>query len=339
MSRIESPFPLKAHDVRCIKINSLHSHLIALCNGHIVLFNMDTCELIDTIYEVGYIASCTFSNDGKYIIACASRMIAGNRRSIILKMNLACKIIFEWKTAHEYIYALSISHDDTLIAVGGCGVIQLLNATDGSICYTIDASDIKVDIRTLIISSPCNSLISVTGALTVWNMHDGSLKYKINGCFQDSTVTISPDNNMILSANWNKTLITPIQLHDLRSGKLIREFLGNKRHVSTTAFSPNGNMVAAGCLGYKAYIDIWNTYEGSLMYTIDGCNILNIVYYNENLIMSCNANGAIEMLNIATRARPPSALYESSDESFDESSDDSFNVEYCYTRTSAISIK
>lgn len=68
-----------------------------------------------------------------------------------------------------------------------------------------------------------------------------------------SDLAISNENNMVISASWDKTL----RLWDLRTGKTIRRFVGHTKEVYSVALSQdNRQIISAGAdLGIK----LWNT--------------------------------------------------------------------------------
>jgi guanine nucleotide-binding protein subunit beta-2-like 1 protein len=68
-----------------------------------------------------------------------------------------------------------------------------------------------------------------------------------------SDLSLSQDNNFLISSSWDKTL----RLWDLRTGLTIKRFVGHTKEVFTCCFSPDNRQIVSS--GADKTIKLWNT--------------------------------------------------------------------------------
>src|SRR5215510_825851 len=84
-----------------------------------------------------------------------------------------------------------------------------------------------------------------------------------HGCSVQS-VAFSPDGKTLASTHNDST----IQLWDLKTGRLIRSFVGHTGHVPAIVFSPDGKTIAAG--SHDQTVKLWDVSSGRLIRSFEG---------------------------------------------------------------------
>jgi guanine nucleotide-binding protein subunit beta-2-like 1 protein len=111
--------------------------------------------------------------------------------------------------------------------------------------------------------------VLVTGSrdktVITWNLksedeesaNDGLFGYPAKGLTGHNhfvtDLTMSSDNNYVISSSWDRTL----RLWDINKGKCLGRFVGHDKEVSSVCFSNDNRQIFSG--GFEKNIRIWNT--------------------------------------------------------------------------------
>jgi uncharacterized protein with WD repeat len=113
------------------------------------------------------------------------------------------------------------------------------------------------------------------------------------------SAALSPDGKMMASASCDQT----VNLWELSSGKLLRNFTGQAESMARIAFSPDGQLIASG--GGNT-ISVWNVGTGQELYTLrvdsNWFNRINFVDFSPNseTLISGVISGTIKVWNVNT---------------------------------------
>ncbi|TKS68201.1 WD40 repeat-containing protein SMU1 [Collichthys lucidus] len=154
---------------------------------------------------------------------------------------------------------------------------------------------------------------SVDGFIEVWNFNTGKISkvWKIQSglCLRRfehahnkgvTCLSFSKDNNQILSASFNHT----IRIHELRSGKTLRELNGHSSFVNDASFTQDGfHILSASSDGT---VKIWNTKSCECIHTFKSLsrtsevpvnNVIPLPQNPEHFVV-CNHSNTVVVMNM-----------------------------------------
>ncbi|CAO3597156.1 unnamed protein product [Absidia cylindrospora] len=105
--------------------------------------------------------------------------------------------IAEWKTNLKHTHALAVNDDDSLLAVGGEGQIELWDISKGQIIKTFKCQD-KHSIQQLAFSQHGSTLVSSNGkkSIELWNTQHGSSKDKKTSTKPTHSILMNDDDGV-----------------------------------------------------------------------------------------------------------------------------------------------
>jgi WD40 repeat protein len=209
----------------------------------IKLWSLKNYQLQETISENNSINAVIFVNN--QILA------TGNADSIKLWFN--GKYIRELPGSTQ---SLAVSKDKRAIASGGSdGVVRVWNLPDGSLSSTFTRHDSAV---TDLSFSPDNKTIASSSedyTVKIWNLDKVSLPQ-----IQGQTVSISPNNQMIVTGNEDGSVMW-------QQDSMIRKLSGHGKSVIKVSFSPDGSMIASASADNT--VKVWRL-DGKVIATLQG---------------------------------------------------------------------
>ena len=245
-------------------------------DGTIRLWNASTRKPLKTLMaHADSVNKVIFSPDGETIAS------AGNDRTVRL-WNANIGELLRTLTGHiENVNTVAFSPDGKTIASGSGKLvylggredsgtcvgqeIRLWNANTGELLKTLIGHTSVVN--SVVFSPDGNTIASGSGHLMgyegkasageevrLWNAHTGELLKTLTGHKEVvSSVTFSPDGNLIVSGDWydwdgyfsSGTWSGEICVWDAHTGEHLKTLTGHTGGVSSVAFSPNGKTLAS----------------------------------------------------------------------------------------------
>jgi WD40 repeat protein len=174
--------------------------------------------------------------------------------------------------------ALAYSPDGKYLATGGGnpdqpGQVHIYLAETGKHLKTIRTAR---EVRT-VAYSPDGKLLAFGGLdreVTVHNLDTGKDVVFKTANLSILALAFSPDGKTLAAAGYCLDGPSPIELFDVKTGKVAATLVGHEGEVSSLAFSPHGKLLAAGGMGVVAnglpvtptagYVRLWTVADGRL---------------------------------------------------------------------------
>lgn len=212
---------------------------------------------------------------------------------------------------NSQISAVAISPDSCLIATAGGfntgeqAQIIVWESTSGVARLRLTGATIAV--RSLAFSSDGTRLVAAgrNGAVTIWNAFDGKLisslpPHELNDY---QTIALSPNGGFLAIGAPDHS----IQLWDLHSGAMAREFRGHSKLVARIAFSGDGRHLVSADFDNAgptrpSEVKIWDVHSGKEEATLRPRTRVSSVAMNNNgrLVAIGNADHSVSLWDLAT---------------------------------------
>ena len=176
--------------------------------------------------------------------------------------------------------SVKFSPDGKLLAVGGYGVVRLIDAVTGKPVATLSG---HADYVRSIAFSPDGKMLAAAGGppqrageIKIWDVQTRQLLNTLVGhkdCIY--SVAWSPDGKLLASGSYDKT----VKLWDPATGKEVKNLQDHIDAVFAVAFSPDGKNLASG--SQDRSVKIWDIATGERLYTLsDASDGLTSIAYS-----------------------------------------------------------
>eukprot|EP00049_Salpingoeca_infusionum_P022941 m.9637 g.9637 ORF g.9637 m.9637 type:complete len:520 (+) comp5477_c0_seq1:196-1755(+) len=195
------------------------------------------------------------------------------------------------------------------------GLVEVYNPLNGKLRkdlkFQAEERFMMMDTSVLCMAFSLDSELFVTadkgGKMKVWKPSTGQgLRRFAHAHPQGITsVCFSNDNSQLLSASFDHT----IRVHFLRSGQMVREFVGHTSFVNAAIYSHDFSSVISA--GSDGTVKVWNAKSGDCLESFDrfgkgtdgsALTINTIVKHptNPEAVLVCNRSRSLYLLNIST---------------------------------------
>ena len=159
------------------------------------------------------------------------------------------------------------------------------------------------DVLTVAISPDSQILASgsTDHTIKIWNLQTGKLLTTANRSTDIYSISFSPSGKTLVSGSWGHKGQTKIHLWELSTMEVLQTFRGHSGWVNSTAFSPDGQILASG--GQNQTIKLWNLNTGKLINTLDKhSGPVNSIAFSPNgtILASGSTDTTIKIWNFAT---------------------------------------
>ncbi len=155
-----------------------------------------------------------------------------------------------WRCVHTLtghssaVTCLCISPDGKTLASGSYQEIKLWNLETGEAIKTLDVRSEAMAVSSLAIDPSGDTLACANGNVEIWHLGSGELIRTLETSCWASSVAISPDGRILVSAGEDPVDETgSLQIWNLVTGELLREL---EEAIDCAAISPDGQILASG---------------------------------------------------------------------------------------------
>ena len=204
----------------------------ASLDGSVLLWNVESGQLIKTLGHTDEAYSVAFAPDGK-------TLASGSGDGTVRLWNIESGQLINTLTGHtDDVLSVAFAPDGKTLASD----TRLWDVASGQRIKTLDYADFVYSVA---FAPDGNTLASVGEDSTVrlWNIESEQLINRLTGhTGRVLSVAFAPDGKILASAGEDGT----VRLWNIESGQLINRLTGHGGWVYSVAFSPDGNTLASG---------------------------------------------------------------------------------------------
>ncbi|CAO3610211.1 unnamed protein product [Cunninghamella echinulata] len=182
------------------------------------------------------------------------------------------KIKFPGKST--YAECLTFSSDGKSLVTGSVdGFIEVWNSRNGKLRkdlnYQAEGNMMAMNESVICLAYSQNGELLVSGStdgkISVWKVHSGVCKRRISPAHSQGVTTISINRNttQILSGSYDQL----IKIHEIQSGKLLKEFKGHSAFVNNVVYINNDNHIISG--SSDGIVKVWDVETSHCLYSIN----------------------------------------------------------------------
>ena len=141
--------------------------------------------------------------------------------------------------------------------------------------------------------SPDGTKLAVASDIGIW-IYDAETGEELDlfpaNRFEVRNIAFSPDGSMLASDSFDSTINywsienRTVRLWDVKTGREIRTFTGNRYSISCVAFSPDGKKIASG--SYDYVIRLWDVESGRQLHRLEGRGIHRLEGFGSSWVTS-----------------------------------------------------
>ena len=233
--------------------------ITASLDRSIKFWDVASGKLKNTILAEESVENCSYSKDGRYIVAsCRNKINVWNAASGELSYTLKGR-------TSDYQSASFSPDEKFIVAAGNSGPVNIWSVDEGRIVATISKKFSSIGST---IFSPDGKMILVCSydeAPTLWDAFSGVLIKKFESLKSVATAVFSPDGKTILFVPSNSKTA---KLFSASDGAEVLEIKGHGEDLWSATFSPDGKNIATASWDKTA--KIWNATNGSFVRTLIG---------------------------------------------------------------------
>ncbi|CAO3635146.1 unnamed protein product [Cunninghamella blakesleeana] len=173
-----------------------------------------------------------------------------------------------------YAECLIFSPDGQSLVTGSVdGFIEIWNSRNGKLKkdlkYQAEGNMMAMDQSVICLAYSENGELLVSGStdgkIAVWKVQSGLCKRRISPAHSQGVATISVNKktSQILSGSYDQL----VKIHDIQSGKLLKEFKGHSSFVNNVTFINNDNHVISG--SNDGVVKVWDIETSHCLYSIN----------------------------------------------------------------------
>jgi WD40 repeat protein len=169
---------------------------------------------------------------------------------------------------------LAVSPDGQRVAFGGTEIVRVVDIGSGTPLLTLSG---HTDWVTSVAFSPDGQRLASAAAdrtVRIWNTASGAQLLLLQHTFPVWSVAFSPDGRHLAAAGGSALRSdryrrpAELKVWDVFSGQLVRSLNGHIGEVDSTAFSPDGRLLASA--GDDRLVKVWEVSTGRELFTLTG---------------------------------------------------------------------